>query len=847
MGLAAYRHKRDFRRSPEPRGRRVKSRAQLRFVVQKHAARRLHYDFRLELDGVLRSWAVPKGPSLDAREKRLAVHVEDHPLEYGSFEGIIPEGEYGAGTVLLWDQGFWKPEGDPREGCRKGRLKFQLQGRKLRGGWTLVRMGGKAAQEGRDNWLLIKERDAAARPLSQGDILEEQPDSVAARRPRARAKTARSTAHKSSRKSSRKEAPRPEGARRGPLPAFVEPELATLVRDPPSGDDWLHEIKLDGYRMLGRVHGGRARLLTRNAKDWTRRFPQLAEAAAALPVDEALLDGEIVALDENGISSFQALQNALSAGRPDHLVYFVFDLLHHDGYDLRAARLRERKAVLAGLLPDSGNAIRYSGEVEGRGEAVFREACLRALEGIVSKHKDAPYRSGRGQDWRKVKCLARQEFVIGGYTEPRGARAGLGALLLGVHDDGRLRFAGRVGTGFSAASLAELHRRLRRLEQSRPAFAEPPRGAAARGVHWVKPRLVAEVAFSNWTRDGRLRQPVFEGLREDKEPDEIRRERARTPRQRSAALRETAMETPASPRRASPAAEVAGVRLTHPERVLYPEQGITKRALARYYERIADWILPHVVQRPLSLVRCPQGYGKTCFYQKHAAEGASEHLKRVRVPGEAAPYLAVADVRGLVSLVQLGVLEIHPWGAQVGDLEHPDRLTLDLDPAPGVAWARVVATAKALHQRLSDLGLRSFVKTTGGKGLHVVVPLAPRHGWAEVKEFTRALAEECVRRQPDWYVAKASKAARSGKIFIDYLRNARGATAVAAYSARARAQAPVSTPLRWEELSAKLRPDGFTVASLPRRLSALRADPWQGMHRLRQTISRSAFRALGLR
>ena len=623
------------------------------------------------------------------------------------------------------------------------------------------------------------------------------------------------------------------------LPAWVAPQLATLVSGPPPGDDWVHEIKLDGYRILLRVERGRVKLLTRNRQDWTARFAAVAEAAAALPVKEALLDGEIVALDRAGVSSFQALQQAdqLETGRT--LVYVAFDLLFLDGSDLRPLPLVERKARLARLLKGRRGRLRYSEHFDLPGRRVFDRACRLGLEGIIAKQKNAPYTSGRGQGWLKVKCVARQELVIGGYTDPDGARAEFGSLLLGVHDrDGRLVYAGRVGTGFDHATLKDLGARLRKLERrASPFSADGPR-PPGRGAHWVKPELVAEVAFTEWTRDGLLRHPAFQGLREDKPAAQIVRETSRVPK----------------PVRAHPIAggrdgpvEVAGVKLTHPDRVLFRDQAITKLGLARYYEAVADWMVPHVADRPLSLVRCPEGERGACFYQKHAAPGVPKQVKRVRIResgGGPASYLYVDDLPGIIALAQIGVLEIHPWGTRVERIERPDRLVLDLDPAPGLPWPRVVEAAEEARALLQDQGLVSFVKTTGGKGLHVVVPLRPEAGWDALRALAEGIGAAMTRRAPDRYTINPLKAARRGRIFIDYLRNVRGATAVAAYSPRAKPGAPVSTPLAWSELSAKTDPAAFTVATVPRRLTALRKDPWADFFSMDQAITARTATAL---
>ncbi|MBI4410737.1 MAG: DNA ligase D [Gemmatimonadetes bacterium] len=905
MTLESYRQKRHFGRTPEPSGRRKKRASGRAFVVHKHAATRLHYDFRLELEGVLKSWAVPKGPSLDPADRRLAMHVEDHPLEYGGFEGVIPPGEYGAGAVMVWDQGVWLPQGDPSEAYRKGRLKFELRGKKLHGGWTLVRMGGRPAERGKESWLLIKERDRHARPGEGELLLESRGKSALTRRTleqiagaadrlwtrggevggsapipagkrskrsgpaeapaRQRLKATRTAARRAG---SRSSAPQPPaarvpalaalpGVRESTLPKSLEPQLARLVSEVPPGDLWLHELKFDGYRILCRLQDGRARLMTRHGKDWTDRFAPIAEAAGALPLESALLDGEVVALQPDGTTSFQALQNALSRDRQEDLVYYAFDLPYLNGYDLRALPLEQRKSILSALLTgDAAEAgrIRYSDHVEGRGEEFHRQACALGLEGIVAKRRDAPYRSGRARDWLKVKCLQRQEFVVGGYTDPSGARTGFGALLLGVYRDGRLVHVGKVGTGFTDQSLRDLHARLRELERTTPPFSNPPRGAAARGVHWVEPKLVAEVAFTEWTEDDVLRHPSFQGLREDKRPQEVVRERpqraaeAAGERASAAVVSGDGAARTASSRRAGPV-QVAGVRLTNPDRVLYPAEAISKLELARYYETVAEWILPHVKDRPLTLVRCPEGHEKECFFQKHAPELIGPGLEKVEVAEEkgAATYLAITSLPGLIWLVQMGVLELHVSNARQDRPERPDQIVFDLDPGPGVEWRAVLEAARRMRDRLEELGLTSFVKTTGGKGLHVVVPLARRHDWDEVRTFARAVAEDIARTAPDRFTVQMAKAERDGKIFLDYLRNARGQTAVVAYSTRARAGAPVATPLAWDELEPGIRSDSFNIRNLPERLSGLEQDPWAGFAETVQWIGAAARRALGLK
>jgi bifunctional non-homologous end joining protein LigD len=858
--LGPYHAKRDFVRTPEPRGGAARRRPGSTFVVQKHDASRLHYDFRLELGGVLKSWAVPKGPSLDPADKRLAVETEDHPVEYGGFEGVIPEGEYGGGTVLLWDRGTWTPAGDPAAGLRAGRLKFTLAGAKLRGGFSLVRLRGRDRRDadGR-SWLLIKERDEHARPAAELRITDARPEGVVSGLGLEEVAQARERAWHSSRRKARGRparaagaAPRREtggpgagripGARPAPLPRFVPLQLATLVAAPPTGDAWLHEMKFDGYRILCRIDGGRVTLWSRNARDWSAWFPEISAAAARLPVERALLDGEVAVLQPDGTTSFQALQNALSTGGRGRLVYFVFDLLHLDGQDLTGAPLESRKQALEQLLGAGRDGpLRYSTHVVGQGEELFRRACRLSLEGIVSKRRDRPYEPGRGRGWLKIKCVQGQEFVVGGFTEPKGTLTGLGALLLGVNDaEGGLAYAGKVGTGFTGAAARRLRARLDRLRTEHSPFRRRPPGAAE--ARWVKPELVAEVEFSEWTKDGRLRHPSFKGLREDKPAADIVRERpaepgAETPRPKP----------PSASAHASPGADgtgrdaepvVAGVRITHPDRVVYPQQGVTKLALARYYAAIADHMLPHLRGRPAVLVRCPEGLGGECFYQKHAGDWAPASLRRVRIreKSKTGEYLVVEDVAGLVGLVQMGVLEFHTWNAQAAAVETPDRLVFDLDPGPGVPWAAVRTAARLVRASLEARGLTSFVKTTGGKGLHVVAPIRPGPGWPACVAFARRLAEGLVAETPRAFTATMAKTARTGKIFLDYLRNQRGASSVASYSARARPGAPVSTPIGWDELDGVPAGDHYTIRTVPRRLARLAADPWAGYAALAQSL-----------
>lgn len=846
MPLEKYRRKRDFSRTPEPAGDAGKAASGNAYLIQKHAARALHYDLRLQLGDVLKSWAVPKGPCLDPGQKRLAKHVEDHPLEYGSFEGIIPAGEYGGGTVLLWDRGEWEAEGDPERDYRRGRLSFRLHGEKLQGGWTLARMGGKAAADG-ENWLLIKRDDDKAVPGDDGEFVAAHPLSVVSGRTLEQIAAASDRVWQNGeavvlRSSAAKEdwdPARLAGARQSPQPERVAPQLAKLVEAPPAGDGWLHEIKFDGYRLVSRLDDGEVRLWSRNGLDWTERFPVLSQALARLPLRQGIFDGELVVLDPRGISDFQALQNVLRHGGEGRLVYYLFDLVHCQGYDLSRAPLAERKELLRQLLADldpETAVLRYSDHIRGEGERVYRHACGFGLEGIVSKRADSPYAQRRSDRWLKVKCQQRQEFVIGGFTAPGGSRSRLGALLVGVHDaQGNLVYAGKVGTGFTETSLDELAAALLPRQMQHPPFHNPPRGSAARGVAWVRPELVAEIEFTEWTSDGRLRHPSFKGVREDKAATEIGRERP---------------APPATPRAAGGGGKVniAGVAISNPEKILYPEQGVTKGALVEYYAAVADRILPFVAGRPLTIVRCPQGRGHKCFYQKHLNESVPAPVRGVAVKekeGEGR-YLVIDDLAGLITLVQLGALEFHPWGAREDRLERPDMVIFDLDPDPEVVWEAVIHCARRLHQRLGQLGLRSFLKTSGGKGLHVVVPLLRRAEWEEVKAFARGVAEDLAREEPGRYVTSMAKAKRQGRIFIDFFRNSRGATSVAPYSTRARPGAPVSTPLHWEELTVGTGPADYTVGNLSRRLARLGSDPWGDFFTVRQSITKAMRQELGL-
>lgn len=854
MGLQKYWQKRNFKDTPEPRGVVEAPGEALSFVIQRHAARRLHYDFRLELDGVLKSWAIPKGPNFDPKEKRLAVHVEDHPLSYASFEGDIPAGQYGGGHVIVWDRGSWRPIGDPHEGLRKGNLKFELEGEKLSGRWALVRMHTREGSK--ENWLLIKERDEYARSGAQAEITEIEPDSVLSGMQGKRRRVQAGKPASALTVSSISDPQRLRRAVKAAMPDSMKPQLATLSETAPAGEDWLNEFKLDGYRVLVRLRDGEATLFTRAGNDWTEKWSKLARAFEGLPAREAWLDGEVVALDEEGRISFQLLQNWARAGQKVSLSCYLFDLMYLDGVDLRKTPLSERKQLLRELMQDQPKSgpLLFSEHVQGHGPEVHAQACAHQMEGIVSKRADAPYYSLRSRDWLKVKCALRQEFVIGGYTDPEGSRSHFGALLLGVYnDDGELQYSGRVGTGFDEKTLANVWKKISKLESAKPHYSKPPTGSEARGVHWMKPELVAEVRFAEWTGSGNVRHASFIGLREDKKPAEIRRELAVD----AAAVVES---KPAVVRKNSKGvneARVAGVRLTHPEREMFEGTGISKLALAQYYEDIAPWILPHLKQRPLTLFRCPSSGGKKagkggggnyCFYQKHANETTPADVERIEVTDEKSSeiYMTVTKLPSLIGLVQMGVMEIHTWGAHGKNLHLPDRIIFDLDPAPDVEWRQVIEGAQLTRALLDELGLQSFVKTTGGKGLHVVVPIKPERDWNVIKPFSRAIALHLEAHLPDRFIANMAKKKRTGKIFVDYLRNGWEATAIAAYSTRARPGAPVSVPLAWDELRPDLKSDHFTIESVRRRLAQLTEDPWKEYYGSRQRVTAAMLRMFGL-
>ena len=829
MALEEYRRKRDFGKTPEPAPGAVKPRKdELSYLIQKHDATRLHYDFRLELNGVLLSWAVTKGPSLDPADKRLAVRTEDHPLSYGTFEGTIPKGQYGGGTVMLWDEGTWEPKGDPRAALQKGHLSFTLHGVRLKGDWDLVRMHGDAKKE---NWLLIKAKDAEARSNGEATGFLDDASSVASGRsmdaiaageePAARHKTPKTNkTHKAEKTAN----PAKDAAAGQKTLAALEKrypgvQLATLVDEPPEGDTWLHEIKLDGYRLLGFLSDGGVRLRTRNGLDWTPKFPPIASALAGLKATDAVLDMEAVVLDEQGKSEFQALQAALGeGGRRDRIVAYAFDLLHLNGENLTRLKLLERKDALVKLLNKSkaGPSLRLSDHVVGNGADMLAKACKLGLEGIVSKRADAPYTPGRDKNWLKAKCQQRQEFIIIGYSNAKSGGRALGALYLGYNRGGTLTYAGKVGTGFTMKSALALTDKLEKLSVDKPVLDRKalsgPGAGEFHAIHWVKPVLLCEVAFTERTEDGHIRHPSFQGLREDKNATEVKMEEPQ-------AVTSVPETSPLKPP-ASKGLVLEGITITHPERVISETGHVTKGELAEYHAAVAPYMLPRLLRHPLSLLRCPSGIGNQCFYQRNPGKGLGADVKpfRFKHKGKSYEYLYIEDAKGLLEIIQMGAIEIHPWGASIEDIDHPDRMIFDLDPAPDVPFEAVKLAAQDLKKRLKRKGLESMLKCTGGKGLHVTVPLSEKDDWDSVKTFAAGLAHEMVEAVPDAYVATMTKAKRNGKIFVDFFRNDYTATAIADYAVRARPGAPVALPLPWNELNGLESGSQFTMKDVLARL-----------------------------
>ncbi|CAB3713381.1 DNA ligase [Paraburkholderia sediminicola] len=907
--LDLYSRKRRFDETPEPSGTAVRkktgrrsaarvSNEALSYVIQEHDARRLHYDFRLELNGTLLSWAVPKGPSLDPSVKRLAVHVEDHPVEYGSFEGEIPPGNYGAGTVIVWDRGTWEPVGGAVEAARSykaGKLKFRLSGEKLHGGWTLVRSHMRGSGD-KEQWLLIKERDDEARDQNDYDVLKACPGSVlegsesVGKRAKATRTATKTAASESSRQStgrtgaktaikaartanaakaketasssnaSRRNGPKAssssradpkktdivstrstqslrelaaspsiEGAVQAALPATFKPQLATLVDAAPPGDEWTYEIKFDGYRVLARIDRNAktrgVKVLTRAGNDWSAKFGKQVKAFEQLDIESAWLDGEAVVLDDNGVPSFQALQNAFDADRPQDIVIYLFDVPFLNGYDLRGVPLEQRRAILRALLEDQdghdGSVLRFSNDFAFSADDLLKSACDMALEGIIGKRRDSGYTSGRSSAWIKLKCRRRQEFVIGGYSEPAGSRAAFGALLLGVYDGkGKLQYAGRVGTGFDAALLRLLKKELDARATSRMPFASTPRERSRTPLHWVEPVLVCECNFAEWTSEGIVRQASFVSLRSDKPARQIVRE---APRKGADVQEQT---------------EVAGVRVSHPDRVIDKSTSTRKIDLVRYYESVADWMLPHLQDRPVSLVRAPEDIGGELFFQKHSQKLSIPNVTQHPGldPGHP-PLITVDTLKALVGAAQMGTIEFHTWNAVVSNIDKPDRMVFDLDPDASLGWERMIEAAQLTRSLLEELGLTSFCKTSGGKGFHVVVPLAKHAGWDDVKAFSQAVAQHMATTLPKYFSAKMGAQNRKQKIFVDYLRNNRGSSTVAAFSARARPGLGVSVPLSWDEVATTTSGDQWTVENVHERLADLKRDPWADYAKTRQRIT----------
>ncbi|KIK84121.1 DNA ligase D [Pseudomonas sp. W15Feb9B] len=856
--LDDYNRMRDFSATSEPaaikrRGRSKATEHALQFCIQKHDASHLHYDFRLELDGALKSWAVPKGPSLDPKVKRLAVHVEDHPLDYATFEGSIPEGHYGAGDVIVWDRGVWIPQEDPAKAYAKGKLKFELQGEKLSGLWNLVRthMPGK-----KENWFLIKHQDSAARPQDDYDVLSAEPHSVLSERtliskPKLAAEQAKPV-KKAPAKPHKTVSATLTGARKAKLPAQLKPELATLVDSAPEGQ-WSYEIKFDGYRILARIDHGEVQLFTRNGHDWTHKLPQQAQALAKLGLESAWLDGEMVVADEHGVPDFQALQNAFEAGSSGNILYYLFDLPYLNGVDLREVPVEERRAALSTVLGGHEQPLlRFSEAFDETPDALLNSACQMQMEGLIGKRLGSPYVSRRSSDWIKLKCKHRQEFVVVGYTDPKGARSAFGALLLGLHDrdSGELRYAGKVGTGFNDTTLKSILAQLKPLQVKKAAVVNPPSGFDAKGVHWLKPNLLAEVAFAEMTKDGSVRHAVFHGLRNDKPAKAITEERAKpvktsakaTPSKKAAPAKKKAEAAPSQLGLAS-----GKVRITHPDRVIDAVSGTTKMQLAEYYASVAEWILPQLKDRPVALVRAPDGIAGELFFQKNAERLAIPGITTLDKEVTGQPVMLINNAEALIGAVQMSTVELHTWNATTIDLDKPDRFVLDLDPDPALPWKSMVEATALTLTVLDELGLKAFLKTSGGKGIHLVVPLTRKHGWDEVKDFSHAIVSHMANLLPERFSAVSGPKNRVGRIFIDYLRNGLGATTICAYAARTREGLPVSVPLFREEVAQIKGGNQWNISNVHERLNEVGDAPWADMKKTRQSITAEMRKRVGLK
>jgi len=845
--LQKYRDKRNFDATPEPAEGGEANENARSFVIQKHWATRLHYDFRLELEGTMKSWAVPKGPSFDPHDKRMAMPTEDHPIAYNRFEGTIPAGNYGAGKVIIWDKGTWHPLEDPHQGLRDGKLKFELRGHKLHGAWTLVRMKGRGTGR-EDPWLLIKERDAYAQPAAEYSVVDQMPDSVKdlEDRPAARPPAAAPAA-------ARTDGP-PDGSRSAALPKTLQPELAVLVDTPPDDPgNWVFEIKFDGYRMLARVEQGRIALVTRNGNDWTARLPGLVKALQAMELPDGWYDGEIIMPGKDTPADFQALQSAFDSSRTERIVYYLFDLPYCAGHDLRDVPLVQRREVLQRIVERKPHAnVRFSAVFEAPAQDILASACRLGLEGVIAKRRDSAYVCRRSSDWIKLKCALRQEFVIGGWTDPKGSRTGIGSLLLGVHeDDGKLRYAGNVGTGFNEATLRDLRARLDALGRDRSPF-EAGTGLP-RGSHWVAPDLVCEVSFGEWTRDGKVRHSVFHGLRTDKPAEHITEEPVlHEPPPDQPAKKKAKNEAKAKPARqesaAAPAPSVtppASLRISNPDRVVDPQSGITKIGLVRYYALVAPLMMEHLKGRPIAMLRAPDGIEGQLFFQKHLDRykmAGVVPLDPAIFPGHPA-MLEIAAAEGILSAAQMNVVEIHTWNGTKSAIAKPDRMTFDIDPGEGVTWPQIQEAAQLVRTMLDELQLPVFLKTSGGKGLHLVVPLKRQFDWDTVKDFSQAVVQHLARTLPDRFVAKSGASNRVGRIFIDYLRNGYGATTVCVWSARARPGLGISVPVRWDELAALKSGAHWTVGTVHTRLDQGNA-PWADYEKSRCTLG-AAMKKLG--
>lgn len=847
--LDDYNRMRDFSATSEPAAKRPARKTAtdhaLQFCIQKHDASRLHYDFRLELDGALKSWAVPKGPSLDPKVKRLAVHVEDHPIDYATFEGSIPEGHYGAGDVIVWDRGVWIPQEDPAKAYAKGKLKFELQGEKLGGLWNLVRthMPGKQEQ-----WFLIKHQDSAAKPESDYDVVAAEPDSVLSDRTLVPKQSKAASKPKPIKKPARKVAAQTQsakltGAHKAKLPDLIKPELATLVEKAPDGE-WSYEIKFDGYRIMARIDHGEVKLFTRNGHDWTHKLPKQAQALAALQLESAWLDGEMVVADEQGVPDFQALQNAFDSGNSGSILYYLFDMPYLNGVDLREVPVEERRVALATVLkPGEDPLLRFSDAFAEEPEALLNSACQMRMEGLIGKRLGSPYVSRRSSDWIKLKCKHRQEFVVVGYTDPKGSRHAFGALLLGLHDrdSGELRYAGKVGTGFNEATLKSIYEQLKPLRTKKPSVVNPPSGFDAKGVHWLKPVLLAEIAFAEMTKDGSVRHAVFHGLRDDKPATDITEERPNVVKNK-----------PAAKKQAAPAPSQLGlgegkVRITHPDRVIDASSGTTKVQLAEYYASVAEWILPELKDRPVALVRAPDGIAGELFFQKNAEHLAIPDITTLDKELTGQPIMIINSAEALIGAVQMSAVELHTWNATSDNLDKPDRFVLDLDPDPALPWKSMVEATQLTLSVLDELGLKAFLKTSGGKGIHLVVPLTRKLGWDEVKDFSHAIVSHMAKLLPERFSAVSGPKNRVGRIFIDYLRNGLGATTICAYAARTREGLPVSVPIFREEVGELKGGNQWNIHTVHERLTEVGNEPWADLKKTRQSITAEMRRRVGMK